>query len=141
MISRTKDTRPNTSVTVKIVRVRVASWLSSIFWAAIAAVAAGFGKGVTESVVAVVVDMKFEDVIAVVVVILVGESVMRDVTVVDPGGGTGKVSVAAKLSCELVVDNGHPVEQLVKMVVPAPPSPAIEIPVPDIQFPDPLCCV
>lgn len=88
---------------MRFVLLREAFWLRREDSAARAAVAAGLGRGVTESVVAVVVEMKFVDVVAVVVVvILVGDKVMREVKVVDPGGGTGKVSVAVKLSCSEV---------------------------------------
>ncbi|KAF8861370.1 hypothetical protein BDZ45DRAFT_687718 [Acephala macrosclerotiorum] len=100
-------------------------------------VAAGFGRAVTQRVVAVVVEMKFVEVMAVVVVVmLVGDRVMRDVNVVDPGGGTGRVSVAVKLSDEVGNDE-HAVVHAV-YVCPAPP-PAVEIPVTDIQFP--VSCV
>lgn len=101
--------------------------------------AAGFGNAVTERVVAVVVDMKFEDVVVVVdVVILVGDNVMRDVRVVDPGGGTGNVTVAVKLSCEEEVEIGDgrhvPVIHRENNSVPTPPPPSVDIPVTDIQF-------
>lgn len=96
---------------MKFARERAAFWLRSEDCAAKAAVAAGFGSGVTDSVVAVVVDMKFEDSVVVVeVVILVGDKVINEVKVVDPGGGKGRVTVAVKLSCEeLDVDDadGH----------------------------------
>lgn len=93
-----------------------------------------------ESVVAVDVDMKFEDVVIVVeVVMLVGEMVTRDVRVVDPGGGTGSVRVAVKESSDEDVGVGDcrhvPVMHRENVEVPPPPPPSVDVRVIDIRFP------
>lgn len=144
---RTKDIEPRTRVEIRFDRESAVFCLTSEDSAAIAAVAAGFGSGVTDSVVAVVVDIKFEDVVVVVeVVILVGDKVIRDVKVVDPGGGTGKVRVSVKLSSDEeleIVDTGmhglvrHPENN----VVLSPPPPSSESPVTDIQFSFSYACI
>lgn len=91
-----------------------------------------------ESDVAVVVDTKFEAVVIVVeVVMLVGEMVTRDVKVVDPGGGIGRVRVAVNdnFDEEIGVEDGRhvPVMHRESDVVPAPP-PSLDALVIDIQF-------
>lgn len=91
-----RESVPRTRETVMFVRESVAFDRSSEDWPAIAEVAAGFGRGVTESVVdvSVIVEMTFVDTfVVVIVVMLVGCTVTREVTVVELGGGNGSVTV------------------------------------------------
>lgn len=91
-----RESVPRTRDTVMFVLESVAFERSREDWPAIAEVAAGFARAVMESVVdvSVILEMTFVDTfVVVIVVMLVGCTVTSEVTVVELGGGNGRVTV------------------------------------------------